>query len=47
MKPFEMIQSLDAIISDLKYAKKYSKNKIITTTFASVIVILVIIILIN
>ena len=27
MKPFEMIQSLDSIISDLKYGLKYSKNK--------------------
>jgi hypothetical protein len=27
MKPFEMIQSLDSIISDLKYTLKYSKNK--------------------
>jgi hypothetical protein len=27
MKPFEMIQSLDAVISDLTYAKKFSKNK--------------------
>jgi hypothetical protein len=27
LKPFEMLQILDSIISDLTYAKKYSKNK--------------------
>ena len=27
MKPFEMLQSLDSVIADLKYWLKYSKNK--------------------